>query len=187
MQMIEHENPLDKDHRARLHSRIRRTKQFLRPLPRRATLHRWPVIKWFAKAARQRPYLWKFGVREVSVAIYLGSLIAFLPILGFQFLIAFFVALAARTNLLTIMGVQMVTNLVTAPFVYGFTAYVGRHLMNFFGQPPAELGVIKVAYHLAIGGVIVGLLFGFVLDMIFRLTVARRLNRRVDVKRMLKS
>ena len=62
--------------------RIRRAKQLLRPLPRKATLHRWPALKWFADTARKRPYLCSFRILEVSLALYLGFAIVFLPIVG---------------------------------------------------------------------------------------------------------
>ena len=34
--------------------RIRRLKRWLRPLPRRANVRRYPVLNWFAIAARKR-------------------------------------------------------------------------------------------------------------------------------------
>lgn len=187
MKLADNENRHDTEHRARLHSRIRMAKQILRPLPRRANLHRWPIIKWFAKAARQRPYLWRFGVREVSAAIYLGSIIAFLPIIGFQFIVGFFVALAVRANLLVIMSVQLITNLFTAAFIYAFTGWVGSALVDLWRLASIDTGFIKHAYHLTIGGVVVGLIFGLTLDLLFRLIVVPKRNRKVDVKRMLKS
>ncbi|HCR37111.1 MAG TPA: hypothetical protein DIU37_03070, partial [Opitutae bacterium] len=48
------------------YSRIRRVKKLLRPLPRRANIHRYPFIKWFANAAHKRPYLWSFRTKEVT-------------------------------------------------------------------------------------------------------------------------
>ena len=51
--------------------RIRRAKQLLRPLPRKAPSIA-PVLRWFADKARKRPYLWSFRKREVSLALYLG-------------------------------------------------------------------------------------------------------------------
>lgn len=182
--------PNDRQHqrqREKTRSRIRLAKQILRPLPRRATLHRWPVLKWFAKAARKSPYLWRFGEKEVRMAIYLGSMIAFLPIFGAQFLAAFFVALAVRANLLIIMAVQLVTNPFTFVPIYIFTARTGRWVVEACGLPSMHPGIVKGTYHWVVGGIVVGLLFGFVLDMLFRLFVSRRLKKGVDVNRMLKS
>lgn len=184
---VESENGQDLEHRSRIHSRIRRTKQILRPLPRRSNLHRWPVIKWFAKAARKSPYLWRFGEREIRMAIYMGSIIAFLPIFGAQFVIAFFVAIALRANLLVIMSIQMVTNIVTAAPIYLFTAKLGAWLVDLWGLPSLHTGVVSATYNLVIGGFVVGLVFGFIADMIFRFVIFRRLNKSVNVKQMLKS
>ncbi|MDQ8201698.1 DUF2062 domain-containing protein [Pelagicoccus sp. SDUM812003] len=175
------------EQRARLHSRIRRAKQFLRPLPRRTNLHRWPVLKWFAKTARKSPFLWRFSEREVRLAIYLGSIIAFLPIFGAQFIVAFFVALAVRANLLVIMSVQLVTNVITAAPIYIFTAKVGAWLVDLWHLPSMHQGIVRVTYNTVIGGIIVGLIFGFIVDMIVRFVIFRRLSKGVDVKRMLKS
>lgn len=184
---VESETPHDKEQRSLVHSRIRRTKRFLRPLPRRANLHRWPVIKWFAKAARKTPHLWKFGEREVRTAIYLGSIIAFLPIFGAQFAVAFLVALALRANLLVIMSIQLVTNPITFAPIYILTKLFGAWLVDLWGLPNLHSGISKGAYEMIIGGLVIGILFGFILDLLSRFFVFRRLNKSVNVKRMLKS
>ncbi len=185
---IEPDNQQDHQHRAELHSRIRRAKQILRPLPRRTNLHRWPILKWFAATARKRPYLWSFRVREVSMAIYLGSVIAFLPIYGFQLGVAFAIALLVRANLPVIIGMQLITNPVTAPFIYlVLTRLVGHELIDFWGLPGFDTGVSRHAYEMTIGGIVVGLFVGLILDLIYRLAFAKRLNKKLDVKRMLKS
>ncbi len=187
MDTVETESRKDEEHRSRLHTRIRRTKKFLRPLPRRANLHRWPIIKWFANAARKTPHLWKFGEREVRTAIYVGSIIAFLPIFGAQFAVAFLVALALRANLLVIMSVQLVTNPITFAPIYILTKMFGAWLVDLWGLPSLHSGISKGAYEMIIGGLVVGIIFGFIVDLIFRLFVFRRLNKSVNVKRMLKS
>ena len=175
-----------REQQAQRHSRIRMAKQLLRPLPRRANIHRWPVLKWFAKSARKRPYLWTFRQREVSLSIYLGSVIAFLPIMGFQFGIGFAIAVLMRVNLPTILGVQMVTNVFTAPAVYAFTAWVGHSLIDFIRQKEHSLNAVNLATDWVVGGIVVGLTFAFILDLVYRLVFVRRLSRPVNVKKMLK-
>ncbi|MDQ8186065.1 DUF2062 domain-containing protein [Pelagicoccus sp. SDUM812002] len=187
MNTVETETHHDEEHRSRVHSRIRRTKRFLRPLPRRANLHRWPIIKWFAKAARKTPHLWRFGEREVRMAVYVGSIIAFLPIFGAQFAVAFLLALAVRANLLVIMSVQLVTNPITFAPIYLLTKMFGAWLVDLWGLPSLHSGISKGAYEMIIGGLVVGILFGFILDLVFRFFVFRHLNKSVNVKRMLKS
>ena len=46
-------------------ARLRRLKQFLRFMPRRAVMHKYPVIGRFAEAARKRAYLWSFKSTHV--------------------------------------------------------------------------------------------------------------------------
>lgn len=183
----EEKQELEQAHRARLHSRIRRAKQFLRPLPRRTNLHRWPVLKRFAKAARKSPYLWRFGEREVRMALYLGSVIAFLPIFGAQFLVGFFAAIAARANLLVIMAVQLVTNFFTAVPIYWFTTKTGAWIVEICHLPSLHPGIMRGTYNAVLGGIAVGLLFGLATDLVFRLILWRRQKRGSDIKRMLKT
>lgn len=121
------------------------------------------------------------------MAIYLGAIIAFQPILGFQFIIAFFLAIALRANLLVIMGVQLVTNIFTAVPIYLFTRKLGSWLVENWHLPDPHPGIVAGTYNLVIGGFVVGLLFGFAVDLVFRFFIFRKLNKSVNVKRMLKS
>lgn len=144
-------------HRREEISRKRRIRRLLRPLPRRANLARYPVIKWFRDIARKAPFLWSFKRQYVVPAIYGGAVLAFLPLFGFQLLIAFGVALALRANLMITVALQFITNPVTILPVYGFTGWIGVKLMNVVGVG-AELGAgLKVANGLFVGGLAVGL------------------------------
>ena len=60
----------------RWRQRRRRIRSWLKPLPRRASIHRYPILNRFADFARRRPYLWSFKDAPVVRAIYLGSLLA---------------------------------------------------------------------------------------------------------------
>ena len=71
------------------YARIRRVKKLLRPMPRRTNLHKYPVIKWFANYARKCSYIWSFKRANVISAIYLGWIIALIPMYGLQMLTAF--------------------------------------------------------------------------------------------------
>ena len=44
----------------RWRQRRRRIRRWLKPLPRRASIHRYPILNRFADFARRRPYLWSF-------------------------------------------------------------------------------------------------------------------------------
>lgn len=119
--------------RALRRERIARVKWLLRRLPRRATMHRYPFLKWFAASARKRAYLWSFRNRAIVPAIYAGCFLAFTPIYGIQVPIALLLAFLLRANLPLLVGLQFITNPVTVLPVY-FAAYaIGRIVVQLFG------------------------------------------------------
>lgn len=123
--------------------RIARTKKWLRILPRRTNIHRYPVLKWFSSAARKRSFLWSFRVQEVVPALYAGLILAFLPLYGIQLLLAFFLALMFRANLPVMVGLQFITNPLTVIPIY-FTAFqIGRLSLNLVGMETPNLSMIE--------------------------------------------
>lgn len=124
------------------HRQVRRLKRLLRPLPRRATLHRYPVLCWFQHTARKRSYLWSFRLEHIIPALYAGSVLALVPVYGLQLLTAFVLALVLRANLMVFTGLQLITNPLSALPVYGTCCYVGLQLMQFCGYqlPDAQGG-----------------------------------------------
>lgn len=186
MKLAELETGYEREIRARRHIRIRRTKQFLRPLPRKATLHRWPVLKWFAHTARKRPYLWSFRVREVSIALYLGLVIAFLPLVGIQFILAFAAAWALRANLPIIMGTQLITNIATMGPIYFLLNKFGTQIIGLLGLKPLDSSVGQGVYSIVVGGVVAGITIAFALDMAYRFILAHAQNHPINLKRILK-
>jgi uncharacterized protein (DUF2062 family) len=121
--------------------RIARTKKWLRILPRRSNIHRYPVLKWFSSAARKRSFLWSFRVQEVVPALYAGLILAFLPLYGIQVLLAFLLALLFRANLPVLVGLQFITNPLTVIPIY-FTAFqIGRLSLNLIGMESPNLSM----------------------------------------------
>jgi uncharacterized protein len=114
-------------------ARIRRAKWLLRFTPRRASLHRYPFIGRFADFARKRSYLWSFRTDQVRPALYAGSIIALLPILGVQIPVAFVLAIIFRSNVMLLVGLQFITNPFTAWFIYPATYQVGRTVIEATG------------------------------------------------------
>ncbi|MCH6257316.1 DUF2062 domain-containing protein [Puniceicoccaceae bacterium K14] len=167
------------------YSRIRRAKQILRPLPRRATLHRYPVLKFFAKAARQRPSLWSFKQAHISPALYIGCVLAFLPAYGVQIPIAILGAWVFKANLPLTVGLQFITNPFTMWLVYWFTFTVGQTFIDYWKLGGAN-NFLGAAYALVIGGIFVGLALALILDLAYRITMRNPKRKSVDVKRMLK-
>jgi uncharacterized protein len=161
----------EKRSRIRRHARIRRVKQLLKWMPRRSNLDRYPVLKWFAKAARKRPYLWSFKVPSCTPAFYFGSLIAFMPLMGVQILLAFVAAIFLRANLPIMVGLQGISNPLTIPFLYPLYFIMGRRTMEFLGMG-LELNPIVGGMHATfLGGAIVGLAAGVTLDLFYRFMV----------------
>lgn len=158
----------EKIQQARRHARIRRVKQFLKWMPRRSNVDRYPVLKWFSKATRARPYLWSFRAPQVSPALYAGAIIAFLPLMGIQILVAFAAAIFLRANLPIAVGLQAITNPISAGFIYLSTYRIGRSLMEFFHVGTDLNPVVKGFNATLVGGVVVGAFLGGVLDLLYR-------------------
>lgn len=135
-----YDTPLTQQERVRLrkarHRRIRQVKAILRYLPRRASLHRYPVIKWFHKSALKRAYLWSFKTEHVSNAIFWGCILAFLPIVGIQIFTAFFLAVIVRGNLPIMIGLQWISNPGTMVPIYFASYKIGDVLFSLIGARP---------------------------------------------------
>ncbi len=126
--------------------RIRRLKKWMRPLPRRSNIHRYPVLKWFSGMARRRVFLWSFRSREMVTALFLGLIVAFLPLVGIQMLIVFFLALWFRANLPVIVAVQWVSNPFTMGPIYYADYKIGLAMMELFSIAPEPNPLLQPDY-----------------------------------------
>ncbi|MEM8550530.1 MAG: DUF2062 domain-containing protein, partial [Verrucomicrobiota bacterium] len=115
------------------HERIRRVKRLLRPLPRRATVHRYPFLKWFAETARKRSYLWSFRRQHVIPTFYVGCILSLMPIYGVQIPFALALALVLRFNLMFMVGTQLLTNPLTFVPLYTAACFIGLQVLYLFG------------------------------------------------------
>jgi uncharacterized protein (DUF2062 family) len=120
----------EKDARFR---RIRRLKKWMRPLPRRSNIHRYPVLKWFAKTAYDRSYLWSFKGNAMVQALFWGIWIAMLPIVGIQMIVVFLLALIVRANLPLIVALQWISNPLTMAPIYFADYEIGLLILELFG------------------------------------------------------
>lgn len=165
--------------------RRRRLRRLLRPLPRRANLARYPVLKWFAAHARRASFLWSFKRANVLPSVYVGSVLAFLPLYGLQLPLAFGAALGVRGNLTVMTALQFITNPFTIVPVYGFTGWVGTLVMNATGVGEDMGTALRLTNALFIGGVVVGVGFALLADLAWRLLAweARRFRaKRVELR-----
>lgn len=139
--------------------RVRRRRQharwLLRRLPRRATIGRYPLIGRFAHRL-QAPHFWTWSGRPVVLALYSAAVVSFLPLAGVQILLAVLLAIALRANLPLAVGIQFVSNPLTAVPMYGLTLATGwwpaEQLLGTTGA------ALKTATALGIGGLACGLL-----------------------------
>ncbi len=125
--------------------RIRRVKRWLRPLPRRTNIHRYPILKWFSDAARKRIYVWSFRSENAVPAIYAGSILTLMPVYGIQIPTALVLALLLRANLPILVGLQMVSNPLTAVPLWLADYQVGRTVLGILGVEvgPLTRGELK--------------------------------------------
>ena len=180
-------SPIDDWHRhhAQWLQRRKRLRRLLRPLPRRANLTRYPVLKWFAAHAKRAAFLWSFKRTNVLPSLYVGSVLAFLPLYGLQIVLGFGAALGLRGNLTVMIALQMITNPLTIVPVYGFTAWVGLGAMALAGIGAGWPDALRYTNALFVGGVIVGLAFALLADLTWRLLAweARQFRQRLDALR----
>ena len=175
--------------------RIRRVKRWLRHLPRRANIHRYPLLGRFSEGARKRIYLWSFRVGDAVPALYAGFILALMPLYGAQIPIAFLLALLLRANLPILVGLQMISNPLTLiPFWYA--AYqVGASVLSIIGvtTPPLGQSDIKILIQnltssqwsnsvesllttfstMCLGGIVMGIFFGLISSFAYRITAQR--------------
>ena len=132
-------------------------RSLLKPLPRRANLGRYPVLRWFKGIAARAPFLWSFRPSHVLRAIYAGSLIAFMPLVGLQVLIAFIAALMLRANLTIAVALQFITNPLTMAPIYYATWRVGMGIIEATGIGDAGSAMVTRINALVIGGTLADL------------------------------
>ena len=158
--------------------RIRRLKRFLRPLPRRSNVHRYPVLKWFADTAYKRSFLWSFKGKPVQSALFWGIWVSMLPIVGIQMLVVFFVSLLVRANLPLIVGLQWISNPLTMGPIYFADYKIGMILLKLIGVDYPQNKLLSAQYDWAefsfkellrlldtfppmlLGGSVLGIFFG---------------------------
>jgi uncharacterized protein (DUF2062 family) len=176
--------------RALRRERVARVKRLMRWLPRRATVHRYPFIGWFADSVRKRSFLWSFRTRSAVPAIYAGCILAFTPIYGIQVPLALLLAFLIRANLPILTGLQFITNPVTVLPIYFAAFAIGRVFLQLFGLECPHLSVEEfrlifeaavrlelkhsLGYVLQVGGIttvggwMMGLFSAAILGMVYR-------------------
>ena len=175
--------------------RIRRVKRWLRPLPRRATIHRYPILKFFAESARKRSFIWSFRVENAVPAIYAGCILTLLPLYGIQIPLAVLLAVLLRANLPILAGLQVVSNPITAVPIWVADFTVGITVLSVVGletEPLTRSEILQLLYdfvHIhweanlermlsvfgltSLGAIVMGIFFGFVASTSYRIIANR--------------
>ena len=166
--------------------RIRRLKKWMRPLPRRSNVHRYPILKWFSNTAYERSYLWSFRGKTVIPALFWGLWIAMLPIVGLQMLVVFFLAILLRTNLPVIVALQWISNPLTMGPIYFADYQIGMAFLHLVGVDYERNKLLKRTYDwsdfsysdlwalvdtfppMMIGGSIIGIFLGVVAVFLYK-------------------
>lgn len=166
--------------------RIRRLKKWMRPLPRRSNVHRYPVLKWFSKTAYERSYLWSFRGKTVIPALFWGLWIAMLPVVGLQMLVVFFLAILLRANLPVIVALQWISNPLTMGPIYFADYQIGMTFLHLVGVDYERNKLLKRTYDwsnfsysdlwalvdtfppMMIGGSIIGIFLGVVAVFLYK-------------------
>lgn len=195
--------------------RIRRVKRWLRPLPRRSNIHRYPILWRFAEGARKRIYLWSFRADNAVPALYAGFIIALMPLYGIQIPIALCLALILRANLPILVGLQMLSNPLTIPPFWLAAYQVGSSVLSIVGVKTAPMGIsdVKAIFHnftsgawssniepllaafsiMCLGGIVMGIFFGLLSSFAYRIAARRTaasytlLKKKIHDRKMNKS
>lgn len=130
----EHSHPEEHPNkRAERWARIRRVKQMLKYMPRRAVMHKYPIVGRFAEMARKRAYLWSMKPEAMRPAFYAGSILSLLPVMGAQIPLALLLSFLLRANFMVLGGLQLITNPFTAAPIYFATHQLGAYIIATAG------------------------------------------------------
>lgn len=188
----------EKELRKQASDHMRRVKRWLRPLPRKANIHRYPILKIFASSARKRAYLWSFRVENAVPAIYAGCILTLMPLYGVQIPLGFALALLLRANLPILIGLQIFSNPITVLPIWFACYNIGRHFLSIFHIEALPLRRHELQIMLdnfaqadwgtnldrmstvfgvtSLGALIIGIFVGLILSVTYRIVAARTAN-----------
>ncbi|MDR2372141.1 MAG: DUF2062 domain-containing protein [Puniceicoccales bacterium] len=181
------------------HKRIKLIKKFLKRLPRRGNMHRYPILKYFAGAAKKRTYLWSFRVTEAVPALYAGWILTLVPVMSIQIVIACVLSFLFRANIMILVALQFISMPFTVPFLWYIAYKVGAFFVGKLGTK--EVQVIKQSYEqvgfekmsdffthgeqcmrwfftTTLGGIILGVIIGHISAIIYKYFAKRYSTKR---------
>jgi len=150
-----------------------RTRKFLKRLPRRSNVTRYPVIKYWGESAKKRSYLWSWKRPHTITAYYIGWIVTLLPLGGIQIAVAAALSIAFKANLTIAAALQFVSNPITAAPIYLLTYFVGKGLLSPLGVVPSGI-VSGTAIYLLVGGIATGVVLGCLSHLLHHWLIAGR-------------
>lgn len=170
-------------HQRLLKIRRLRIKRWLKPFPRRSNIHRYPIIKRFEKFAKRHTFFWSYKRPNIRAALYVGSVITLLPLVGLQIIIGFFIAWIFRANLTITVALQFLSNVFTAAPIYILTYSVGMMPLKILSM--GQITIANTMLAVVIGGVVCGLALGLVLDLLYQLGHWQQMSIKNKLKALL--
>ena len=153
--------------------KLLRLRYVLRWMPRKGSLKRYPVLGKYGNYLRSRKYLWSFKESYVGPAIFIGSIVAFLPLFGVQLLTVTAIALIMKVNLPVLAGLQFISNPLTLVPIYLANYKVGSWLLGAVGFGTTDETTLGTIYSgvnsTMIGGMVLGSVVGLFLYGIYRI------------------
>jgi len=165
---------IDKKTDARMKSirKLLRMRYFLRWLPNKRSLKRFPILGKCGFYLRNRKSLWSFKEFKVGPAILIGSVVAFLPLFGIQLLTVMALALILKVNLPVLAGLQFISNPLTLVPIYLANYKLGTWLLNSVGFEPMKETVSATVFtglnSTMVGGAVLGTIVGLFLYGAYR-------------------
>jgi len=161
--------------------KYRTLRKILRYIPRPHNIRRFPVLSRFAHVIKARPYLWSYHRSKVVPAIILGSILAFLPIVGVQLIVALALAIIIKANLPILAALQFISNPITLVPIYFANYQVGTFTLKTLGitaqTGDGPWGALLSMNATMLGGLILGLAFGLTLYGIYHARSTMRLSK----------
>lgn len=154
--------------------KLLRLRRLLRWLPSKRSLVKIPLLRQFGSYLKKQTHLWSFREKRVTPAIFLGSIIAFLPIFGLQLLTVVALAVVLKINLPVITGLQFVSNPLTLVPIYLANYKVGSWILQGIGM--AEKGAENLVHGVnstIVGGAVLGTVFGLLMYSLYLIRIKR--------------
>lgn len=149
-------------------------RRVLKRLPRRSNIRRYRLFKPFMPTLDRAHWLFSYRRAHVLSAIYSGSILSMLPLIGAQLLLALIACLLLRGNFTVSACLQLISNPFTAVPLYGGAYATGRALLDAGGYLPATLAADDYILATCVGGLVFGLILAIALHVVLVVAFRQR-------------